>query len=94
MTQKERRVFLINYLKNEEESFKGIVIPHDTEAQKHLLRALMNVRPPMPVSKDLRTYRTNIYNRRTGSVGLYPLVIISGTAGDLSLARGYYPPFC
>ena len=48
MTQKERRVFLINYLKNEEESFKGIVIPHDTEAQKHLLRALMNVRPPKP----------------------------------------------
>lgn len=27
MTQKERRVFLINYLKNEEESFKGIVTP-------------------------------------------------------------------
>ena len=31
MTQKERRVFLINYLKNEEESFKGIVIPHGTK---------------------------------------------------------------
>ena len=52
MTQKERRVFLINYLKNEEESFKGIVIPHDTEAQKHLLRALMNVRQPKTVTKE------------------------------------------
>ena len=73
MTQKERRVFLINYLKNEEESFKGIVIPHDTEAQKHLLRALMNVRPPMPVSKDFTDIQDEYLqqeNRQRGIVSL------------------------
>ena len=84
MTQKERRVFLINYLKNEEESFKGIVIPHDTEAQKHLLRALMNVRPPMPVSKDF----TDIQD-----VGLYPLVIYLRNSRRSISGKGILPAF-
>mgnify|MGYP000260253232 CR=1 FL=1 len=94
MTQKERRVFLINYLKNEEESFKGIVIPHDTEAQKHLLRALMNVRPPMPVSKDFTEIQGEYLQQEKAAWDCIPWLFISGTAGDLSLARGYYPPFC
>ena len=94
MTQKERRVFLINYLKNEEESFKGIVIPHDTEAQKHLLRALMNVRPPMPVSKDFTDIQDEYLQQENRQRGLYPLVIYLRNSRRSISGKGYYPPFC
>ena len=44
MTQAQRRVYLIQYLLNEQEEYKGIQIPDTVLEQKKLLRALMNVR--------------------------------------------------
>lgn len=49
MTQKERRLWLIQTLLDERGEKLGI--PAGTEAQKELLRALMNLRPPMPASE-------------------------------------------
>lgn len=49
MTQKERRLWLIQTLLDERGEKPGI--PAGTEAQKELLRALMNLRPPMPASE-------------------------------------------
>ena len=88
MTQKERRVFLINYLKNEEESFKGIVIPHDTEAQKHLLRALMNVRPPMPVSKDFTDIQDEYLQQENRQRGIVSLGDLSQEQPEIYLWQG------
>ena len=88
MTQKERRVFLINYLKNEEKSFKGIVIPHDTEAQKHLLRALMNVRPPMPVSKDFTDIQDEYLQQENRQRGIVSLGDLSQEQPEIYLWQG------
>lgn len=88
MTQKERRVFLINYLKNEEESFKGIVIPHDTEAQKHLLRALMNVRPPMPASKDFTDIQDEYLQQENRQRGIVSLGDLSQEQPEIYLWQG------
>lgn len=52
MTQEERRLFLIRYLLKEEIRFKIPQIPSDDQGQRDLLRSLMNVRKPMPVSKE------------------------------------------
>ena len=57
MTQTARREWLIKYLLNEPDSpdkYKNIEIPphEDESAQKDLLRSLMNVRPPRPVSEE------------------------------------------
>lgn len=52
MTQTERRIYLINHLLAEDAQYQSIVIPEDAQGQKDLLRALMNVRPPMPISQD------------------------------------------
>ena len=46
MTQKEKRLFLIKYLLNENSKYSNIVIPEEVEEQKRLLRSLLNVRMP------------------------------------------------
>lgn len=50
MNQAERRIFLINYLLNERG--ENATIPAGETPQKNLLRALENVRPPMPISSE------------------------------------------
>lgn len=52
MTQEQRLVFLIEYLKKEEDKLKNIKIPAGKETQKQLLRSLMNIRPAKPVSEE------------------------------------------
>lgn len=52
MTHEEQRHYLIRELLAEDAQYQRIVIPEDTREQKDLLRALMNVRPPMPVGQD------------------------------------------
>ena len=48
MTQEERRTYLIQELLAEEARYQGIQIPAEEQAQKDLLRSLMNVRLPKP----------------------------------------------
>ena len=52
MTQTERRIFLIKYLLKENRQCADVEIPTDAASQKHLLRALMNVRPAIPASDE------------------------------------------
>ena len=52
MTQSERREYLIQYLLKEERRLYGKKIPADKQGQENLLRSLMNVRPPKPISGD------------------------------------------
>ncbi len=55
MTHEEQRRYLIRELLAEDAQYQSIVIPEDTQGQKDLLRALMNVRPPMPIGQDFLT---------------------------------------
>lgn len=50
MTQEERRIYLINELLKERN--EECTIPVDENSQKDLLRSLMNIRLPIPVSSD------------------------------------------
>lgn len=52
MTQAERLLYLINYLISENNELKSFPIPVEENARKRLLRSLMNIRPPRPVTKD------------------------------------------
>ncbi len=52
MTQKERLVFLINYLLNENSELQSIDIPAQETEKKRLLRSLMNIRPPKIISDE------------------------------------------
>lgn len=52
MNQTERRLFMIQYLQKERADAATIAIPADSSAQRRLLRALLNVRLPRPVSDE------------------------------------------
>ena len=62
MNQSERRLFLIQSLLRERPSCQKQSIPTDSERQKILLRGLMNVRNPHPVSPEfLETQDTYLW---------------------------------
>ena len=62
MNQSEKRLFLIQSLLNERPSCQKQIIPTDAERQKILLRGLMNVRNPHPVSPEfLETQDTYLW---------------------------------
>jgi O-acetyl-ADP-ribose deacetylase (regulator of RNase III) len=52
MMQEERRRYLIQYLQDETPKYKDTEIPDDVQTQKRLLRSLMNVRSPKPISDE------------------------------------------
>ena len=52
MTQAERRTYLIEKLLAERPAYSAMEIPTDAHEQKRLLRALLNIRPPWPASKE------------------------------------------
>lgn len=52
MTQEQRIDFLLNVLKAEDSQYRELEVPSNPQEKRRLLRGLMNVRPPRPVSKD------------------------------------------
>ena len=62
MNQSDRRLFLIQSLLRERPSCQKQIIPTDSERQRVLLRGLMNVRNPHPVSPEfLETQDTYLW---------------------------------
>lgn len=52
MTQEQRLDDLISYLMAERKEYGNIGVPSSLPDKRSLLRSLMNVRPPVPISKD------------------------------------------
>lgn len=52
MNHTEKRRFLIRELLNEQAQYRTMEIPNDTQEQKGLLRALMNIRRPREISSQ------------------------------------------
>lgn len=55
MNQLERLDYLINYLFKEQEAYQSFSMPQDLADKKQILRAFMNIRPPMPISQEFIT---------------------------------------
>ena len=53
MTHEEQRIWLTEQLLKERAEYRGYRIPDDEQGQKDLLRALMNVRMPEPISEEI-----------------------------------------
>lgn len=63
MDQTEARLWLIEQLKKENPVYRKVAVPADESRQKDLLRSLMNVRDPKPVSAAFRAVH-DAYLRR------------------------------
>mgnify|MGYP004461109951 FL=1 len=87
MTQPERREWLIKALLNEPDSpdeYKKIELPpqNDEEAQKDLLRSLMNVRPPRPVSNKFLKIQDEYLTERNKERGITDVATLKNVPAD------------
>ena len=70
MTQEERRIFLIESLLKEQLRFGRNKIPADTQAQRDLLRSLMNVRMPNPINAEFLEIQDDYLKERNRERGI------------------------
>ena len=90
MTQTERREWLIKTLLNEPDSpleYRKIGIPpnDDEDAQKNLLRSLMNVRPPRPVSDEFLKIQDEYLTERNKERGTTDIATLKNVPSDKKL---------
>ena len=88
MTQAERRRFLIDALLAERPSCRKQDVPNDAQRQKILLRALMNVRPPKPVSSEFLTVQDAYLRQTLAEDGITRAEDLTPVDGDLYLWQG------
>lgn len=65
MTHEEQRVWLIRYLESETPRYKSMGVPEGEQEQKDLLRALLNVRRPLPISEEFLSIQDVYFSRET-----------------------------
>lgn len=70
MTQAEKRKFLINSLLMELPQQARLELPQNMEEQKKLLRSLMNIRPPRPVSEKFLKIQDEYLSEEVRSKGI------------------------
>lgn len=85
MTQDERRQYLIEYLLKEEIRFQGQKIPKDKKGQENLLRSLMNVRLPKPISKEFIRIQDEYLIERNKKRGVTDVADLEPVASDSRL---------
>lgn len=88
MTQSERRIFLIQNLLGESARFRDIAIPSDSNGQKSLLRSLMNIRMPAPVSEEFLKIQDEYLARAIEEKGVTKLSALSPAGDGIYLWQG------
>lgn len=88
MTQSERRIFLINKLLREQPQYKEISVPKAETEQKRLLRALMNIRRPMPIGGDFLAVQDEYLKAEIKIKGITDLSSLNPISGDIYLWQG------
>ena len=86
MTQSERRIYLIDRLAAERG--EGIAVPENGQAQKRLLRALFNVRPPIPADEKFLRVQDAYLKEETRRKGVTDLADLALIRPDIYLWQG------
>ena len=73
MTHEEQRIWLIEQLLAERTDTSGIKIPSDEKEQKDLLRGLMNIRMPEPVSDEFLKVQDEYLTAENKAAGIVRL---------------------
>ncbi len=88
MTQNERLDFLIRYLQKERRDNQDIPAPDSLPEKRQLLRSLMNVRPPLPVSAEFLSVQDAYLSERLVERGVTRLQDLTPVQPGLYLWRG------
>lgn len=87
MNQQERRLYLIRELLQETQE-PSLTIPTDSLAQKQLLRGLMNIRPPRPISQSFLHIQDAYLQEEQRKKGIVSLDTLSPIQPGIYLWRG------
>ena len=82
MTQEERREYLIQYLLRENRRISRQKMPADKQGQENLLRSLMNVRLPQPISEDFLRIQDEYLKERNRERGITDAADLKPAASD------------
>lgn len=88
MNQDERREFLIRELAGESYRYGNIKIPGDVTQQKNLLRSLMNVRMPAPVSEEFLKIQDEYLKQAIAEKGITRLSDLKPVEKDIYIWQG------
>lgn len=88
MTQAEKREYLITELLKELPEYKSIKIPTNETEQKKLLRSLLNIRMPLPVSDDFIAIQDKYLREETSLKGITNLDDLQSIKPDIYLWQG------
>ena len=88
MTQKERRLYLIGELLEEQPKYRGMEIPEDEANQKRLLRSLFNIRTLQPVSPDFLKVQDAYLQEETRRKGITQLADLQPVQEGIYLWQG------
>ncbi len=86
MTHEEQRRYLIRALLAEDAGYQGIAVPEDAQGQRDLLRALMNLRPPRPVTQEFLAVQDAYLSARRERAGVVDALALPVLRRDRRLA--------
>ena len=88
MTQSQRREYLIHYLLQERREYTGVSLPTGEEEQRRLLRGLMNLRSPAPISGEFLRVQDDYLRERLEERGVTKLEALTPVQPGLYLWQG------
>lgn len=88
MTQSERRKYLIERLLDEQPRYGDPDIPNDADAQKRMLRSLMNVRPASPMDDEFLAVQDEYLREELRLKGVTDLADLTPIADNIYLWQG------
>ena len=88
MTHEEKRVYLIKSLLAEQPRYGSVEIPSDEQGQKDLLRSLMNVRLPAPVSDEYVQIESDYLKEEAAAKGITRLADLTPAEDGVYLRQG------
>ena len=88
MTQAERRNYLIQKLLAEQPKYRGMPVPANATEQKRLLRSLMNVRSPRPISEDFLAVQDEYLQEELAQKGVTDFADLTPISKGIYLWQG------
>lgn len=88
MNQSEKRRYLTDRLLEERPEYRNTAVPYGAEEQKHLLRALFNVRPPKPCDAEFLRVQDEYLREETRQKGVTDLDDLTPIQPDIYLWQG------
>lgn len=71
--------YILGYLLSEKPEYKSVAIPTDTDGKRRLMRSLLNVRTPLPVSDDFITAQDIELSNQRDEKGIVDINSIPGS---------------